>query len=265
MPQDLLTEIDGPIARITFNRPQARNAMSPAMVEPMKAFLAEVAGNDHVRCVIMTGAGEHFMAGGDVSGFSEVVTQTPEQRRAGFIERLNNAAPIFQYLLNMPQPVITGVRGACAGAAVGFAACSDFILAGKSAYFLVAHVHIGVSPDCATTYALTRRVGVPKAMEMAVLGGKVSSSEALAIGLVNRVVQDSQLETETHALAEQICHLPSRSVRHIKQLMNRSLGNTLDEQLKLEAESVADCAASPDFVEGVTAFLEKRKAEFNRR
>jgi len=264
MSTDLLTSIEGPVARITFNRPQARNAVNQGMVTAMAGFLEKVAADDSVRCVVLTGAGEHFMAGGDVSGFGDVLSQSAEERRAAFLQRVHNAAPVFRHLLTMPQPVIASVRGACAGAAVGFAACCDFILAAESALFLVAHVHIGASPDGATTYALPRRVGTAKAMEMAMLGGRVSAQQALVAGLVNQLVPDAELAAATEKLAQQIVALPASSVRHIKSLINQSINNTLDRQLELEAEAFADCAASPNFVEGVSAFLEKRKAEFNK-
>ena len=264
MTNDLLTHIEGPIARITFNRPQARNAVNQAMVSSMVEFLDKVAADDSVRCVVLTGAGEHFMAGGDVAGFGEVLSQTPEERRQGFVQRVNNSAPIFRHLLTMPQPVIASVRGACAGAAVGFAACCDFILAGESALFLVAQVRIGGSPDCAITYALPRKVGTAKAMELAMLGDRLSAAQALAAGLVNQVVPDGELAAVTEKLAQQIVGLPATSVRHIKSLINQSINNTLERQLELEAYAFADCAASPNFVEGVSAFLEKRKPEFNK-
>lgn len=264
MSTDLLTAIDGPIARITFNRPQARNAINQAMVTAMGEFLEKIAADDNVRCVVLTGAGEHFMAGGDVAGFNDVLSQSPAERSEAFVQRINHAAPVFKHLLTMPQPVIASVRGACAGAAVGFAACCDFILAGESALFLVAHVHIGASPDGATTYALPRKVGTAKAMEMAILGGKVSATEALAAGLVNQLVPDAELDAATERLAQRIIRLPATSVRHIKALINQSLNNNLESQLKMEAAAFSNCAATPDFVEGVSAFLEKRNPEFNR-
>lgn len=264
MSTDLLTHIDGPVARITFNRPQARNAVNQGMVSAMVDFLGKVAKDESVRCVVLTGAGDHFMAGGDVAGFTDVFSQTPEERRTAFIQRVNNAAPVFRHLLTMPQPVVARVKGACAGAAVGFASCCDFIVAGESALFLVAHIHIGGSPDGATTYALPRKVGTARAMEMALLGGRVSAQQALAFGLVNQLVPDDQLDGATEKLVQQIVSLPASSVRNIKSLINQSMNNTLDRQLELEALAFADCAASPNFIEGVKAFLEKRKPEFNR-
>ena len=261
---DLLTAIEGPIARITFNRPGSRNAVNAGMLRKMGGFLTEVAGNRKVRCVILTGAGAHFMAGGDVTGFLNVFDMPPEERRQDFIRRVREAEPIFHNLLTMPQPAIASIRGACAGAAVGFASCCDFILACESAFFLIAQVHIGASPDGATTYALPRKIGPAKALEMALLGGRVAALEAHAIGLVNRLVADDALEEETEKLARQICNLPATSARNIKNLYAHSMNNSLQQQLQLEAESMGDCAATADFIEGVSSFIEKRKAEFNK-
>jgi 2-(1,2-epoxy-1,2-dihydrophenyl)acetyl-CoA isomerase len=263
-PDDLLTIIDGPIARITFNRPKARNAINSAMVLQMGEFLGEVAADESIRCVVLTGAGDHFMAGGDVGGFGAVLTLSPEERREEFSRRARVSIPIFENMLTMPQPVVARVRGACAGAGVGFAACSDFILADDSALFLVAHVHIGTSPDGGTSYALPRKVGPAKALEMAMLGGKVSASEALAAGLLNKLVPADELDAEVERLVQQIIALPASSVRNIKSLFRQSFHNSLEDQLELEAQKFGDCTAYPDFVEGVSSFLEKRKAQFNK-
>ena len=164
----------------------------------------------------------------------------------------------------MPQPVVARVRGAVAGAAVGFVAASDFAICSDTAIFIVAHVHIGASPDGSTSYYLPRMVGVRKAKELAILGAKLTAPDALALGLVNRVVPDAELERAAEEVVTAIVATPATSVRRIKTLMDRSLDNSLERQLQLEAESFAECAATDDFVEGVSAFAEKRKARFNR-
>lgn len=261
---DLLTVIDGPVARITFNRPQARNAANSGMVEKFAEFIEKVAVDKSIRCVVLTGAGDHFMAGGDVVGFNTVLTQTPEERRADFTGRVRASMPIFKHLFTMPQPVIARVRGACAGAAVGFAASCDFVIADETALFLVAHVLIGASPDGATTYALPRRVGTAKAREMCMLGGKVSAQEALASGLVDTLVPDGELDGAVEKLVNQLLALPASSLRNIKRLIHESFHNGLEDHLLLEADMFADCAADDNFIEGVTAFMEKRKAQFNK-
>lgn len=262
--QDLLTTIDGAVARITFNRPKARNAVNGAMILKMGEFLQKVALDKNVRCVVLTGAGEHFMAGGDVAGFAKVLDQSSEERRLDFERRVNNSRTIFQAMRTMPQPIIARVQGACAGAAVGFAASSDFVIASESALFLVAHVNIGASPDGATSYALPRRIGAARALQMALLGTKVDAAKALDGGLANKVVPDAELDQVTEQLVQKIIALPASSVRNIKNIFNQSLDNDLDTQLTLEAKAFGDCAASPNFIEGVKAFMEKRPAVFNQ-
>lgn len=264
MADDLLTAIDGAIARVTFNRPQARNAITADMVSRMGEFVGRVASDPDVRCLILSGQGDHFMAGGDISGFGDALRRPGEERRAEFVTRVRDAAPIFTGLLTMPKPVIASVRGACAGAGVGFAACCDFVLASDTATFLVAHIHIGASPDGATTYVLPRKVGLARAMDMAVLGKAVTAPQALAAGLVNQVHSEEELDTATETLAKALTGLSARAVANTKKLINESLNHTLDEHLEAEAQAFADCAAGEDFVEGVTAFAEKRRPEFNR-
>ncbi len=262
--QDLLTVIDGPVARITFNRPMARNAITSPMVTAFAAFLQEVAVNDKVRCVVLTGTGDHFMAGGDVGGFGEALKLTAQERGAEFKRRASDSIPLFKRLLTLPQPVVARIRGACAGAGVGFASCCDFVVADETAMFLVAHVNIGTSPDGATSYALPRKVGASRALEMAMLGNRINVRQAHEWGLVNRLVVPEQLDTELDALVNRIIALPASAVRNIKVLFGRSAHNALDAQLHLEAEKFGACAAEDDFVEGVSAFLEKRRAEFNQ-
>jgi 2-(1,2-epoxy-1,2-dihydrophenyl)acetyl-CoA isomerase len=264
MSNDILTEIDGAVARITFNRPAARNAVNQAMIAEMHRFLREIEADPHVRCIVLGGAGDHFMAGGDVIGFKATLQKAPMERRQEFEARVQSAAPLFIQMARMPQPIVARVRGAAAGAAVGFVAACDIAICGESAIFIVAHVNIGASPDGSTSYYLPRVIGVRRAKELALLGEKLRAQDALALGLVNRVVPDAELDKATEDLVARVVAAPATSVRRVKFLMDRSLGNSLERQLQLEAECFADCAATDDFIEGVTAFAEKRKAEFNR-
>lgn len=264
MTTELLTEIDGPVARVTFNRPEVRNAASPAMLAAMREFLLRVEQDRSVRCVVVTGAGAHFMAGGDVQAFGETLRKTPAERRAEFEARVQSAGPLFVQLARQPQPVVVRVRGAAAGAALGFVAGADFAVASANSVFVLAHVNIGVSPDGSSSYYLPRAVGLRKAKELAILGQRIDAQEALAIGLVTRVVPDEGLDAAVADLVRRIVDAPAESVRKAKLLMNQSLGNTLERQLQLEAQCFAECAATPDFAEGVGAFLEKRPAKFNR-
>jgi 2-(1,2-epoxy-1,2-dihydrophenyl)acetyl-CoA isomerase len=264
MTTELLTEVDGPVATITFNRPALRNAASPAMLARMQEFLLSLQGEQAVRCIVITGAGAHFMAGGDVQAFRETLQLPSAARRAEFAARIQSTAPLFVQLARMPQPVVARIRGAVAGAALGFVAGADFAICSAGALFVLAHVNIGASPDGSSSYYLPRAIGVRRAKELAILGRRVSAEEALALGLVNQVVQDAELDATVSTLVQKIVAAPAESVRCAKALMDQSLRNSLEQQLQLEAECFAQCAASDDFAEGVTAFLEKRPARFNR-
>jgi 2-(1,2-epoxy-1,2-dihydrophenyl)acetyl-CoA isomerase len=264
MTTDVLTEIDGPVARITFNRPNVRNAASMAMLVRMQEFLAMLEQERAVRCIVITGAGEHFMAGGDVQAFGETLKRSGAERRADFTARIESTAPLFMQLARMPQPIVARIRGAAAGAALGFVASADFGVCSDNALFILAHVNIGASPDGSSTYYLPRAIGVRRAKELAILGRKVEAAEALALGLVNQVVPDAELDATVATLVRKIVAAPAESVRRAKALMNQSLNNSLERQLQLEAQYFAECSATDDFAEGVAAFIEKRPAKFNR-
>lgn len=263
--QEILTEINGPIARITFNRPHVRNALTAGMVGTMREFLKRIEHDPSVRCVVMTGAGEHFMAGGDVAGFGRTLEATPDERRRDFEQRARVAMPLFSVMERLPQPIIAKVRGACAGASVGWVAAADFVLVSDTALFIVAHIHLGTSPDGAVTWHLPRAIGLRKAKEMALLGDRLSAQQAVEFGLANRVVADAELDAETEKLAQRLAAAPSVAIARTKRLLNESAARSLAEQMDLETENFGACAATEDFVEGIRAFNEKRKAVFNGR
>lgn len=259
---DILTEVDGAIARVTFNRPQARNALTAEMVVSMTEFLKAVEADPSIRCVVMSGAGEHFMAGGDVAGFGQALEAPPGARQADFERRANSAVPLFEVMQRLPQPIIAKVRGAVAGASVGWVAASDFALLSPTAMFIVAHVHLGASPDGAVTWHLPRAVGLRKAKEMALLGGRLTAQEAVSAGLANRVVDDAALDAEVEALAEQLAAGPRLALGETRRLLNQASANSLSAQMQAEAEAFGRCAATDDFLEGVRAFMDKRKPAF---
>ncbi len=261
--QEILTEIDGPIARITFNRPHVRNALTSGMVETMREFLKKIEHDASVRCVIMTGAGDHFMAGGDVAGFGRAMDATPDERRSDFEQRARSAMPLFAVMERLPQPIIAKVRGACAGASVGWVAAADFVLLSETALFVVAHIHLGTSPDGAVTWHLPRSIGLRKAKEMALLGDRLNAQQAVDAGLANRVVADAELDAETEKLAHRLAAGPSVAIARTKRLLNESNGRSLAQQMDLETENFGACAATEDFAEGIRAFNEKRKAVFS--
>ncbi|QQN75276.1 enoyl-CoA hydratase/isomerase family protein [Croceicoccus sp. YJ47] len=262
---ELLTDIADGVATLTFNRPEVRNALSPDMVVGIQSFLAECERRDDVRCIVMTGAGDHFMAGGDVKGFAGAIDAPPVERAPDFERRARSAMPIFTLLERMPKPVVAKVRGAVAGASVGWVAASDFVIAADTSIFIVAHIALGTSPDGAVTWHLPRMVGLRRAKEMCILGDRMSASEALAAGLVNRVVAEADVDTETERLVRRLANGPTAAIGATKLLLNGALSRSQAAQMELEAESFAACSVTQDFEEGIRSFIEKRKPAFGGR
>ena len=263
MGKHLLTSVQDGVATMTMNRPEARNALSLEMRQDMRTFLAEIEHDPKVRCVVLKGAGNHFMAGGDVKSFSEIAkTTTGEERRRQFEHRIHDLHPLVFLMRRLPKPIIASVQGAAAGAGLSFAMACDLIIAADTAFFTLAYINIGTSPDGSGTYFLPRLVGLKKAMEIALLGDRFDAASAQAIGLVNFVVPAAGLEAETAKLAARLANGPTRAIGNTKRLLNHSLERSMEEQLAAEAVSFADCAASTDWAEGVTAFAEKRKPRF---
>lgn len=259
---EVLFERQPGVSIVTFNRPEARNALTANVTRLFLAHLESIRDDPSVRCVLVRGAGEHFMAGGDVKSFAETLTLAPEARRELFAARVRAVTPLLLAIERAPQIVITAVKGACAGAAVGFVAASDLTVAARSAFFLVAQVNIGVSPDGSTSYWLPRAVGLKRAKEIALLGGRFGAEEAERWGLVNRVVDDTEFDAVVAKMVQQIANGPARALGETKRLLNESLNRDIGEQLEAEALAFSACTTDADFGEGLNAFIEKRKPRF---
>ena len=259
---DLLVEKKNHIATLTFDRPKARNALSNDMRNNLRDTLAEIEHDDDIRCVVMKGAGEHFMAGGDVKRMQDYADQTPEKIRIDMTQRIHDLHPIMFSMRRMAKPIIASVEGAAAGAGVSFALACDLVIAADSAFITLAYVHIGTSPDGSASFNLPRSVGIKKAMEIALLGERFDAQTAKDIGMINFVVPKTELAAETDKLATRLANGPTRVYGNTKKLLYRSLENSWESQLQLEGETFADCAARNDFREGVAAFGEKRKPNF---
>lgn len=265
MSDTILIGRDGAVMTLTLNRPDVLNALNSDLAEAF-SDAAEQAENDAtVRCVVVTGAGKHFCAGGDINAFTPVLEMNADERRAMFRKFIRAIHPGIVTLQRMPKPVIASVRGAAAGFGFSLAAACDLTMAADSSFFTLAYSLLGTSLDGSSTYSLPRPVGKKKAMEIALLGDRFDAEEALRLGIVNWVVPEAELDAETAKLAERLASGPTRAYANTKTLINNSLRSTMVEQLEAELEAFADSASAEDFPEGVSAFLEKRKAEFKGR
>jgi 2-(1,2-epoxy-1,2-dihydrophenyl)acetyl-CoA isomerase len=259
---ELLEEITHGIAWATFNRPAALNAFTPTMREEIIRFLKRVELDPAVRCVVLQGAGGNFMAGGDVKGFVEQLARPAEERRVLFESLCHAMNPIIYLMRRMCKPVLASVEGACAGLGMSLVLASDLAIAADNAVFTLAYAKIGTTPDGGASYFLPRAVGMKRAMEIALLNERIDAIAAERNGIVNRVVSRDQLATETHTLAARLAGAATRALGRTKLLLSGAFDNSLEKQLQLEAENFAASVMSADMLEGVNAFVAKRRAVF---
>lgn len=264
---DLLADIDAGVLTITLNRPQARNAMSDAMNQALADQLTAAELNPEVKCVVLTGAGQGFCAGGDVKGMAE---QNAAGGRAASLDeaihrqRVNQRATAGA-LFKMPKPTIAALPGAAAGAGLSLALACDLRIMAKTAILTTAFARVGLAGDYGGTYFLTRLVGSAKARELYFLSERVTADEALQLGLANWVVEPDVLAARTRELAQRLAAGPSVCFRYMKENLNRAMAGEVDECLDLEATHHIHSAATADHREAATAFVEKRQPVFQGR
>jgi 2-(1,2-epoxy-1,2-dihydrophenyl)acetyl-CoA isomerase len=255
--ETLIVDQAGPIGTITLNRPEARNALDSTMRHELLMALDEIEANPTVRVVILTGAGGHFCAGGDVKNMRQ--RQTASEGRAR-VELLNRAV---LRLVNFPLPTIAMVDGYAVGAGSNLALCCDLIVAADRAKFGELFCKIGLAVDGGGTWLLPRLVGMARAKELIFTGDIIDAADALRIGLVNRVVHAADLASTTRELAEKIAAGPPLALRLDKQSLNRAASSDLAAALDVEALSQGLAIASDDHREGVAAFFDKRPPKFS--
>ncbi|MET0988073.1 MAG: enoyl-CoA hydratase-related protein [Steroidobacteraceae bacterium] len=256
---------DGPIARLTLNRPEVLNAMDTEACDQLLLAAKRIERTSSVRCVIFSGAGKSFMSGADLTAMGNQLEDPNVDLQHEFESSVVRKANEFlQVMERIPVPVIVSVRGAVSGGGLGFACCGDFLIASESAVFVAAHILVGLSPDGGVSWYLPRLLGARLAKDILMLGRKFSAQEAERIGLVKQVVPDAELESATNALAQTLLAMPAKALANIKLLVNQAAQHSFNDHLQLEARLLGEAAVTSDFREGVKAFKEKRRPQFNK-
>ena len=250
---------DGAAVKIALNRPDRMNAWSDGLSQDLLTVLREVAADETVRAVMLTGNGRAFCSGADLKdGADDAV--------AGKLDTYTTLTrwyhPIVTTIREMPKPVLTAVNGPAAGAGLSLALAGDLVVAAESAYFMLAFVGIGLVPDGGASLFVPSRVGFARAAEMAMLGERVSAAKAVDWGLINSAWPDAEFAAKAGALLARLAAGPTRSYAGSKRELNHWMYDRMAAHLELEASIQGELAASADFVEGVSAFLQKRPPEF---
>jgi 2-(1,2-epoxy-1,2-dihydrophenyl)acetyl-CoA isomerase len=258
--ETVIWEQTGGVGRLTLNRPQTLNAWTAQFGGEMKQVIEGEAADDSVRAVLVTGAGRGFSSGADLkAGFEPADDGMPDIKT----ELHDLYHPVIAGVRRLPKPVVAAVNGPAVGIGCSLALACDLIMAAESAYFGLAFVNIGLMPDGGSTAFVPPAVGRARAFQMALLGERVSSEQALDWGLVNWVHPDDGLMGEAEALAEKLAAGPTRSYASSKRALNQFIYGDLDAQLDLEAELQHALGRSKDFIEGTAAFVEKREPAFS--
>src|SRR5215207_4457291 len=252
---DVQTEVDGDVWRVTLDRPEVGNALTPTMARELAAAVS--ARPEETRALLLLGNGPRFFVGGDVQAFSGA------EDPGAFVGQLaHDWHVVIRLLLSTPVPVVAGVHGAVAGAGLGLLGACDVVVCARGTKLRPAYGAIGFSPDGGSSWALTRALGAPRALELMLTDGTLSAADAHLFGLVARLVDEDELLDVVTALAHEIAAGPVRAMVRTRALVRRAAIRTLDEQLDDEAQLIAESADDPEGREGVRAFIEKRAADF---
>ena len=257
--ETIIWEPEGAVGRLTLNRPDTLNAWTAEFGTELLHVIEHEAAASQIRSVLITGAGRGFSSGADLkAGF------TPAQDgRPDIATELNEVYhPVIAGLRTLPKPVIAAVNGPAVGIGCSLALACDLVLAAESAYFGLAFVNIGLMPDGGSTALVPAAVGKARAFQLALLGERVSATQALEWGLVNSVHPDAELIAVAGELVQRLAAGPTRSYASSKRALNRFIYGDLQSQLALEAELQHQLGRTHDFLEGTAAFVEKRKPEF---
>lgn len=257
--ETILCAVTEGVATVTFNRPEVMNATNDQFYREMQGLIRQLASDDAVGAVILTGAGRGFCAGADVRAMNPDMALLARRARHRWI-----LEDILRPLVNLEKPVIAAVNGAAVGAGFNIALAADIIIASQTAIFSQIFTRLGLVPDLGGLHLLTRVVGLNKAKELCFTASKIDAQEALRLGIANRVVPADRLMEEAHAMAVQIAAGPPTALAMIKTLLNKSSNSTLEQMLEYESYAQTLAYTTPEHKEGVNAFREKRAPNFRK-
>ncbi|MFN9520480.1 MAG: enoyl-CoA hydratase-related protein [Bacteroidota bacterium] len=254
--ETILLDIHNGIATLTLNRPDVFNAFNEQQSFDVLDALKKIEKDKSVRVLILTGSGKAFCSGQDLKSIAG-------SKNRSLIESLyTRYHPMIRALRNLPIPVICKLNGVAAGAGCSLALASDFIVASENATLIEVFIHVGLVLDSGSSYFLPRLVGSARAFEMSTMGNKVSATQALEWGMVNRVVKHDELDAETQKIADYYAQAPTKAIALMKKMLNKSFHSNLDTMLEYEAHCQEIAGRTADYKEGVAAFNEKRKPAF---
>jgi 2-(1,2-epoxy-1,2-dihydrophenyl)acetyl-CoA isomerase len=254
--QSVIYAVEGPVATVTLNRPQAMNSMSKDLLHQSVDIFKKIAMEEEVRVVVLTGAGKAFCAGGDLTAINEL---------EGALDRhsyIAKAGELVSVIRDLSKPVIAMVNGVAAGAGFNLTLACDIAIVSSKARFAQSFVNVGLVPDGGGFYSLPRLVGLAKAKELMLTGDLIDAAEALRLGLINKIVEPEELQEVTYKLAKKLAAGPALSMAFIKSTVNKSLESDWETLNSLESSLQALCLATQDNKEGVKAFYEKRAPKF---
>lgn len=253
----LLTR-DGAVAHVVLNRPDAGNAIDPALADELSEAADEVSSDPSVRCVVLTGSGRLFCAGGDVGRMAAAGENAPT-----FLHDLASSLHgAIKTLATMAKPLVVAVNGPAAGAGLSLALLGDVVLAAKSAHFTAAYTGIGLTPDGGMSWLLPRVVGLRRAQAMILTNERIGAEEAERLNLVTRVVEDDDLAAETGKLADRLVAAPTAAIGAARGLLLEGAISSLTDHLDREADTIAAAGAHSESREGVAAFLTRRRPDY---
>ena len=259
MNDGVLLNLEGPVATLTLDRPQLGNAIDLPMAQAILRAAIRCDQDPAIRCVVITGAGRLFCAGGDLGAFTAAGDDVP-----GFLSELAGVLHLaISRLMRMAKPLVVLVNGPAAGAGMSLSLIGDIVLAARSAHFTPAYTGIGLSPDGGLSWHLPRLVGLRRAQEILLLNRRLDASQAQDLGLITRLVDDARLLQEGREIAHGLAAAATPALGRVRQLLLHSHGAELEAHLEREARSISALSTGPQAREGLAAFIEKRSPHFH--